>query len=310
MTQGAAGPVGAGLPHPLLSDRGHRQVTDRRFGVRSVPFAMQTRQVFWTSACRPGFLRTQGATGFAASGDIAMTGHQTSHGRMSVSDAVAELASLLLADHSFDAVLDRTADIAKRVVAGADEVSVTVQNGRPTTAAFTGQLALDVDESQYQAGYGPCLDAIRLGQTILVEDQTTEPRWPEYTPRAAEAGIRSSLSVPLSVDDRHGGAFNIYSLQTHTFDAVAVDHAQELAAYTAVVLNNAHLYFTAASRADQLTEALRSRAVIEQAKGILMGARHCNADEAFTILVKLSQDTHVKLHAVAQTVVDSALNDE
>jgi GAF domain-containing protein len=239
-----------------------------------------------------------------------MMDDQTTAGRMSTGEAVAELASLVLADLSFAAVLDRAAQIVKRVVAGADEVSVTVQNGRPTTAAFTGQLALNVDESQYQAGYGPCLDAIRFGQTILVPDQATESRWPEYTPRAAEAGVGSSLSVPLSVDDRHGGAFNIYSLRSHAFDAVAVDQAQELAGYAAIVLNNAHLYFTVASRAEQMTEAMRSRAVIEQAKGILMGAQRCNADEAFTILVKLSQDTHVKLHAVAQTVVDSAVNDE
>jgi GAF domain-containing protein len=223
---------------------------------------------------------------------------------------VSELASLVQADLSFAAVLDRAAQIVKRVVAGADEVSVTVQNGRPATAAFTGQLALDVDESQYQAGYGPCLDAIRLGQMIMVDDQATEPRWPEYSPKAAEAGVGSSLSVPLSVDDRHGGAFNIYSLRTHAFDATAVEQAQELAGYAAIVLNNAHLYFTTASRAEQMAEAMKSRAVIEQAKGVLMGARHCNAEDAFTILVNLSQDTHVKLHTVAQTVVDSALNDE
>jgi GAF domain-containing protein len=239
-----------------------------------------------------------------------MTDDQTTTGGMTTADAVAELAGLLLADLSFDAVLDRAAGIAKRVVAGADEVSVTVQNGRPITAAFTGQLALGVDESQYQAGYGPCLDAIRLGQTILVEDQSTESRWPDYTPRAVEAGVSSSLSVPLSVDDRHGGAFNIYSLRPHAFDAVAVEQAQELAGYAAIVLNNAHLYFTATSHAEQMTDAMRSRAVIEQAKGILMGARHCSADEAFSALVELSQDTHVKLHAVAQTVVDAAINDE
>jgi GAF domain-containing protein len=227
-----------------------------------------------------------------------------------LTEAVAALASIVLGDLSFDAVLERSASIAKRTIPGADEVSVTVQNGQPVTAAFTGTLALTVDESQYDAGYGPCLDAIRLGQTVTVDDQASEPRWPEYTPKAIEAGIGSSLSVPLTVDDRHGGAFNIYALRPHAFDAAAVMQAEELASYAAIVLNNAHLYFSAASRADQMGEAMRSRAVIEQAKGILMGARNCNADEAFSLLVKLSQDTHRKLHAVAQTIVDTTVNDE
>jgi GAF domain-containing protein len=227
-----------------------------------------------------------------------------------LAEAVAALASIVLSDLSFDAVLERSANIAKRTVPGADEVSVTVQNGQPVTAAFTGVLALSVDESQYDAGYGPCLDAIRLGQTVTVDDQTTESRWPDYSPKAVEAGIGSSLSVPLKVDDRHGGAFNIYALRPHAFDAAAIMQAEELASYAAIVLNNAHLYFTAASRAEQMGEAMKSRAVIEQAKGILMGARNCNADEAFSLLVKLSQDTHRKLHAVAQTIVDTTINDE
>jgi GAF domain-containing protein len=227
-----------------------------------------------------------------------------------LTDAVASLASIVLGNVSFDAVLAHSADIAKRTVPGADEVSVTVQNGRPVTAAFTGALALTVDESQYETGYGPCLDAIRLGQMITVDDQTNEPRWPEYSPKALEAGIRSSLSVPLKIDDRHGGAFNIYALRPNAFDGAAIRQAEELASYAAIVLNNAHLYFSAASRAEQMSEAMKSRAVIEQAKGVLMGARHCNADEAFNILIKLSQETHLKLHAVAQTVVDAAISDE
>ena len=69
------------------------------------------------------------------------------------------------------------------------------------------------------------------------------------------------------------------------------------------MLNNAGLYFTATTRADQLAEALRSRAVIDQAKGILMGARRCTAEEAFDILVRLSQQSQRKLRDVAQALV-------
>jgi GAF domain-containing protein len=192
------------------------------------------------------------------------------------------------------------------VIPGAAEVSVTMQNAHPVTVASTGRLASEVDESQYEAGYGPCLDAIRLGHTVIVDDQATETRWPLYSPRAFEAGVRSSLSVPLPVDEIHVGAFNIYGVAPRAFDAEAVTEAEGLAGYAAIVLNNAHLYFHAAGRAEQMAEAMRSRAVIEQAKGILMGARRCSADEAFDVLVRISQESNRKLNVVAQTLVDQA----
>jgi AmiR/NasT family two-component response regulator len=67
-----------------------------------------------------------------------------------------------------------------------------------------------------------------------------------------------------------------------------------------------HLYQAQGQMAEQLQSAMQSRAVIEQAKGILMGDRRCDAEQAFNILVKLSQDSNRKLREVAQAVVDQA----
>ena len=210
----------------------------------------------------------------------------------------------MLGDHSFQAVLQRASEIAKRAITGADEVSVTMKNGHPTTVASSGPLATEVDESQYATDSGPCLQAIAEGQVVLVDDMATETRWPPYLPRAIAAGVGSSLSIPLPVDGAHVGAFNAYSRTAHGFDQASVKLGQDLAAYAAIVLNNAGLYFTATTRADQLAEALRSRAVIDQAKGILMGERRCSAEEAFDILVRLSQQSQRKLRDVAQALVE------
>jgi transcriptional regulator with GAF, ATPase, and Fis domain len=196
-----------------------------------------------------------------------------------------DLASVVLGDPSFDAVLGRTAEAVKRSVAGADEMSVTMADGTPFTVATTGSLACQVDESQYVAGYGPCLDAIRLGQTIVVHDQATETRWPAYSPAAVNAGVNSSVSVPLPVNEQFVGGLNVYSRTSHAFDAAAVRTVEDLAAYAGIMLNNAGLYFTASSRAEQMEEAMQSRASIEQAKGILMGSRNCGESEAFDLLV-------------------------
>jgi GAF domain-containing protein len=225
--------------------------------------------------------------------------------------ALRDLAGIVLGDSSFEAVLDRATRVAKRAIAGADDVSATMlRDGDPTTVASSGPLAEAVDERQYDLGHGPCLEAARTARPVLVSDLTTERRWPEYARQALEIGIRSSLSLPLIIDNRSIGAFNSYSRTPGCFDDEEVRRlAEDLAAYAAIVLNNADLYFTATTRADQLAEAMKSRAAIEQAKGILMASRHCTADEAFAILVRLSQQSHRKLREVASTLVQETVGD-
>jgi GAF domain-containing protein len=222
---------------------------------------------------------------------------------LELADAIAAMAGIVL-DESFDDVLARLTAVAKRAVPGAYEVSVTMHERRPATAASTSEFAIRIDNCQYQCGDGPCLEALRLGKTVVVADQAADSRWPAYAECAVAAGIGSSVSVPLMVDDRHIAALNIYGTRPDAFGQDAVDAAEALAIYAAVVLANADLYFTATSRAEQMNAAMESRAVIEQAKGVLMGARRCTAEEAFAILVKLSQQSGRKLRDVASALID------
>lgn len=224
-----------------------------------------------------------------------------------VSDAVLELARLVLGHTDQRGVLERATRVAGRTIPGADDLSVTVGERRPWTVAAVGQLAQDLDESQYAGKEGPCLHALNTGTTVLVQDVSAETRWPGYTGRARERGVHASLSVPLRVDGTVLGAMNAYSTGSDGFGPLAVATAEELADYVAVVLDNAGLYFDAAARAEQMAQAMASRAVIEQAKGILMAARTCDADEAFRILVGLSQRSHRKLRDVAAALVEQTV---
>lgn len=222
-------------------------------------------------------------------------------------DAFAELAQITLADHSIDTVMDKIAALTRRTVPGASEVSVTfVQGSKASTAAYTGALALHLDERQYDKGYGPCLDSIAGGEPIHISDMTAETRWPEFAAEAASHGAGSSLSIPVPVQPEVSAALNIYSTEPNAFDDDSVELASTFAAYAGVALANMHLYEAQGRVAEQLQAAMASRAVIEQAKGILMGARRCTSDEAFDILVKLSQDANRKLRDVAQALVDEA----
>jgi GAF domain-containing protein len=222
------------------------------------------------------------------------------------SRAFAEISQIKLSDTNLDGVLEQLAGLAERTIPGAAEVSITLSRGNGAyTAAFTGELALALDETQYEQGHGPCLDALASGDVLSVDDMGNEDRWPEFAARAVEAGCHSSLSVGLPVHESAAGALNIYATKAQAFDDDAVALARTFAGYAAVALANAHLYDAQASLASQMQAAMASRAVIEQAKGILVGQRRCTGDEAFRILAKLSQDTNRKLRDVAQALVDS-----
>jgi AmiR/NasT family two-component response regulator len=114
------------------------------------------------------------------------------------------------------------------------------------------------------------------------------------------------MSIPVPLQREVSAALNVYSTQAGAFDEAAVEVASTFAAYAAVALANMHLYQAQGKVAEQLQIAMQSRAVIEQAKGILMGQRRCSASEAFDILVRLSQDTNRKLRDVAAALVEDA----
>ncbi len=222
-------------------------------------------------------------------------------------EAFAELGRIRLADIDIDILLDKIAQLAKRTIPGASEVSVTLlHSGNPQTAAFTGQLALTLDEKQYERGYGPCLDAADTTTTQLVTDTSSEQRWPSWAGDAEKAGARSSLSIGLPVHEHVTGALNIYATVPNAFDDDAIVIAQTLAGFAAVGLANAYLYETQATLAGHMQKAMDNRAVIEQAKGIIMADRRCTAEQAFAILTKVSQDTNRKLRDVASTLVENA----
>jgi GAF domain-containing protein len=103
---------------------------------------------------------------------------------------------------SMDDLLQTIADLAKTVLPGNPEASVTLLvKGHPITVATTGELATDLDEAQYDRGHGPCLHAACTGEMVEITDMRTDSRWPDYLPRAVEHGALSSLSVPLAIDD-------------------------------------------------------------------------------------------------------------
>ncbi|RLK22564.1 GAF domain-containing protein [Micromonospora sp. M71_S20] len=229
------------------------------------------------------------------------------HPSTDAADAFAELGRIKLGEVGLDDVLQRVAELAKRVLPVPVGVSVTlVRGGTGHTAAFTDDVARDMDERQYAQGGGPCLDAAASGSVLSVPDLGAEDRWPDWAEQGRKAGVGSSVSVGLPIQEAVVGALNVYAHTPHAFDDDAVAVLETFAAYAAVALANAQLYDSTATLARQMQEAMASRAVIEQAKGIIMGEHRCTPTEAFAILSKTSQDSNRKVRDVAQALVDRA----
>lgn len=206
-----------------------------------------------------------------------------------------------------ESVMREVVDSAKQSLPGASEVSITlIDRGHAKTPVHTGQLALALDESQYERGYGPCLDAAIHHEVMLIADAATDPRWGDYTEAAIRQGALSSVSVPITQEEPAMlAALNSYSTHSHAFDEADVQAAVTLAGYAESVLANMHAHDRARQLATQLGAALETRPVIDQAKGIMMRDRGCTADEAFDLLVTASQRSNRKLRLVAQDLVNS-----
>ncbi len=221
-----------------------------------------------------------------------------------VQPVFAELSKIVLGNEPLDHTLQRIAELIKQVIPDLSDVSVTlIENDKPRTVVFTGQLAAILDERQYQSGYGPCTDAAMSGETIAIAHAEEGSPYPEFSQAATARGITHTVSVGLPVAQRVIGALNLYLANGEPMSPASVEVVETFASYAGVAVANAALYHSTADLAHHMQKAMQSRAVIEQAKGVIMAQRRCSDQEAFAVLAQTSQRQNQKLRDVAQTIV-------
>ncbi len=227
--------------------------------------------------------------------------------------ALHALSQFVISKTSMGDTLLRVSEATLEALPAAEMAGITLmgENGRPTTGIFTDDAAPEIDAAQYESGAGPCLDSWRTGRIIRLDDIADAAEvYPLFAQAAQDHGVHSSLSLPLLAGDEAVGALNLYARVPAGFSEEDEATGQVLASAAAIVLVNASAYWQAAQLSEQLNHAMQSRAVIEQAKGILMArSPQLTADEAFDVLRKASQRENVKLRDIAQRIVDRRPSD-
>lgn len=217
-----------------------------------------------------------------------------------------ELQNLMLATDVVESFLEEIAGAAATAVGGAISASVTIsREGRPVTVASSDAHAAQFDEVQYSQLEGPCLTAMRTGQTILIDDLAADTRFWHYRPRALALGVRSSLSLPLSDGDHTLGALNLYARRIYGFGAVERANAELFAHDASRALALAIRLAHQVEMTEELRVALRSRTVLDQTLGIIMSQRLCDADAAMAILSADSLDLDLAILVRAAQILSA-----
>lgn len=213
---------------------------------------------------------------------------------------LSDLARDLQQEQDTEAILASIVHAALELIPHVTDASISLVSGRRTiqSRAASGELPLMVDALQSEKGQGPCLDAAYDERVVRVPDLSQDERWPDFSQAAYDVGARSMLSIQLFVEGDKLGALNLYGDEVNAFDEESEQIALLVAAHAAIA-------FSDAKEIAQLTQALDTRDLIGQAKGILMERFKITSQQAFLVLTKASSESNIKLRDVAEHLTSS-----
>jgi GAF domain-containing protein len=212
---------------------------------------------------------------------------------------LVDLAALTSQDGDIEDTAEAIVSLAQRTI-DCDFAGLTVFGSRHrlTTLAPSHPIVEEADRLQYQLREGPCAEAAWEQDTFVSNNLMDDSRWPTWGPKATALGMTSLLATRLSNGERALGALNLYSAGARDFTADDRDFAQIFARQAASTLDTIR-------QLETLRVAVDARTLIGQAQGILMERFGLNAEQAFSVLRRYSQDRNVKLRNVAEDVIES-----
>lgn len=225
-----------------------------------------------------------------------------------LADSVSGLAALSQGSMPLRDLLTRVARYAVDSIPGADGAGLTlIEDDRTDTIVSTADFVRAVDDVQYGLGDGPCIMAAREGRTVMSGALEREERWGDFGGRVAAMGVHSVVSLPLRLGDDVVGAMNVYAHAHDAFDERAAELGEAFAVPAAIAVQHAHVLEQTRRLAEQLQASLETRALVEQAIGVLIGRERVDADRARQLLVDLSAERGESVTAAARSLLDDAV---
>lgn len=219
-----------------------------------------------------------------------------------------ELVDLIAGMEDIKSVLDDLTGFAAATMTNSTgksiECAVTLHR-RKRTATIGGSSgrAVVLDRIEQSLGDGPCIEALETGVPVLLEDVSTDPRWPEYRTALSAAGVASSLGIPMKLENDGGAVLDFFAPVSGLFNEQAVADAMRFGEMAGKALRLAVRIASADQLAENLRAAMDTRTVIDVACGIIMAQNNCSKDQAFELLRSASSTRNQKLHEIAEALV-------
>jgi GAF domain-containing protein len=219
-------------------------------------------------------------------------------------NSLERLAEVLQMQRTLGATLAGIAEAATVSVPGCDAASIAIAiSGRPSTAAITARVALELDMVQYDTDDGPCLRSFRSMSTVRVDLVEQGDEFPHFAVAARRKGIRGVLSLPARWGDEPVATLNLYS-RAGPFDETAVTVGQVLAAQVAIAVSRSPEFVAARTVVEEAQRNAEDDADVNLATGLLMVNESCTAEQADGLLRQAAAHDERTILEIAQRIIE------
>jgi GAF domain-containing protein len=221
-------------------------------------------------------------------------------------DSLERFAAALTSGYGIGDVLHNLTGEMAEVLSLSGAGVTLVHNGKQRFVTAAVEAIADLERVQESSQKGPCIDAVASAAPVSVSDIAegeASNRWPDYTVAAKAAGIRSVAGIPMLAEGTAIGAVNLYDSQRRDWSSEDLRVAGIFASIATGYLAHASTARQQQRTAEQLEQALNTRLIIEQAKGVLANQREITVDEAFKRLRTYAREHNARIHDVSREVV-------